>query len=68
MIIWDSLYIWFKEIYSINSLLINSLLNNKFLGWSKFKAIADGEINVNQNLKIVLRRVENIVNKEKAGY
>ena len=37
--------------------------------WSKLKAFADDKITVTQILKLVLRRVENIVGKgENAGY
>ena len=47
----------------------NSLPNKKILDWSKLKAIADDIVNVNEKLKFVLRRVENIVGKrENAGY
>ena len=48
---------------------VNSLPNDVFLGWSKFKAFADDKINDNENFKFVLGRVENIVGKgENAGY
>ena len=41
----------------------------KFLDQSKFKGFADNKINVIQNQKFVLRKVENIVGKgENAGY
>ena len=47
----------------------NSLPNNKFLDWSKFKAFADYKINMTKKLKIDLGRVENFVAKgENAGY
>ena len=47
----------------------NSLPNNKFLDWSKFKASADDKINVNEKFKFIFGRVENIVGKgENAGY
>ena len=50
-------------------LLLNSLPNDKFLDWSKFKELADGKRNVTEKLKFVLGRVENIVGKgENAGY
>ena len=50
-------------------LFFNSLLNNKILDWSKLEAFADDKINVNQKLKFVLGRIENIVGKgENAGY
>ena len=46
-----------------------SLLNNKFLDWSKLKALADAKINMTEKLKFVLGRVENILGKgENAGY
>ena len=48
--------------------LFNSLPND-ILDWSKFKALADDKIIVTQNLKFVLRKVENIVGRgENAGY
>ena len=48
---------------------INSLPNNKILDWSKFKAFADDNVNVNKELKFDMGRVENIVGKEEnAGY
>ena len=47
----------------------NSLPNDKFLDWSKLKALADDKINVTEKLKFVLGRVENILGKgENAGY
>ena len=46
----------------------SSLPKDIFLDWSKLKALADDEINVNENLKFVLGRVEEIVGKENAGY
>ena len=48
---------------------VNSLPNEKFLDWSKLKALADNKIKLAEKLKFVLRRVENIVGKgENAGY
>ena len=44
---------------------IKSLPNNKFLDQPKLEAFADNKINVNEKLKFVLGRVENIVGKEK---
>ena len=42
--------------------------NDKILDWSIFKALADDKINVTQNLKFVLGKVENILGKgENAG-
>ena len=47
----------------------NCLLNDKFLDSSKLKAVADDKINVNENWKFVLGRVENIMGKgENADY
>ena len=47
----------------------NSLPNDKVLDQSKLKGFADIKINVIQNQKFVLGRVENIVEKgENAGY
>ena len=47
----------------------NSLPNEKFLDWSKLKALADNKIKLAEKLKFVLGRVENIVGKgENAGY
>ena len=62
--------------YFVNKLLLvsrywdfNSLPNDKILDWSKFKGLADDKINVTQNLKFVLGRIENILGKEEnAGY
>ena len=49
--------------------ILNSLPYNKILDWSKLKAFADDKINVTENLKFGLGRVENIVGKgENAGY
>ena len=48
---------------------LNSIPNDKILDWSKLKALADNKIKVNEKLKFVLERVENIVGKrENAGY
>ena len=50
-------------------LVIISLPNNKILGLYKLKALADNNINLTENLKLVLERIENIVGKgENAGY
>ena len=47
----------------------NSLPNNKFLDWSKLKALASNKINVTEEFKFVSGRVENIMGKgENAGY
>ena len=42
---------------------LNSVPNDKILVRSKFKALADGKINVTEKLKFVLGRVENTVGK-----
>ena len=48
---------------------IKSLLNNKILDWSKFKAFADDKLNFARIMISVSDRVENIVGKgENAGY
>ena len=48
--------------------LFNSLPNKKLLDWSKFEGFVNDKINVNEKLKFILERVENIVGKgEKAG-
>ena len=50
-------------------LSFNSLTNDKFLDWSKLKALPDIKINVTEKLKFVLGRAENITGKgENAGY
>ena len=50
-------------------LCINSLLNGKFLNWSKLKELPDDKIYMTEKFKFVLGRVENIVGKrENAGY
>ena len=50
-------------------LRLNTLPNDKILDGSKFKAFADNKISLTEKLKLVLRRVENIVGKgENAGY
>ena len=47
----------------------NSLPNDKYLEWSKFKALAGNKLNVTQKQKFCLGWVENIVGKgENAGY
>ena len=43
----------------------NSLPNNKFFNWSKFKELAEDKINVTERLKFVLGRAENNVGKGK---
>ena len=44
---------------------LNSLPNDKNLDWFRLRAFADNKITVNEKLKFGLRRVENIVEKEK---
>ena len=47
----------------------NSLPNERFLDWSKFKAVTDDNVNVAQKQKFCLGWVENIAGKgENAGY
>ena len=49
--------------------LFNSLPNDKIIACSKFKSLADDKIDMTQNLKFVLERVENILGKgENADY
>ena len=40
------------------------LPDDKILDWSKLKAFADDKLNVTQNIKNVVHRIENIVGKE----
>ena len=44
---------------------VNPLPNDKILDSSKFKVFAHNKINVNEQLKLGMGRVENIVGKEK---
>ena len=63
-------------VYSTNLLILakahayfNSLPNDKFSDWSKFKAYTDDKIDVTEKFNFVLERVENKVGKgENAGY
>ena len=49
--------------------IFKSLSNDKILALSKFKAFAGDKISLTKKLKLVLGRVENIVEKrENAGY
>ena len=59
-----------KKILEIKTkTILNPLPDDKTLNWSKLKAFTDNKINVTENLKSVLERVENIVGKgENAGY
>ena len=55
---------WYKVIPEFNS-----LPKDKVLDWSNLKAVADDRINVNEQMKFGLGRVENIVVKEEnVGY
>ena len=55
--------------FGIIVLDVNSLSNSKILDWSKVRACKDNKINVSENLRFDLGRVENIVEKgENAGY
>ena len=70
---WKSLNESLSELQYLISIFysstFNSLLNNRILDWSTFKAFADDNSNLNQKLKFALGRVENIVGKgENAGY
>ena len=48
---------------------VNSLPNDQIINLSKLKAFTDNKINVTQQLKFELGRVENIMGKgENAGY
>ena len=59
-------YLWSKGLI-IN--VINPLPNDKFIDWSKLKALADSRINVTEKVQFDLGMVENIMGKgENAGY
>ena len=48
---------------------VNSLPNNKFLDWSKLKALAEDKFDLTKNMKSVFQRLKNILGKrENAGY
>ena len=48
---------------------VNSLPHDKFLDWSKLKALADKKMMVTEKFIFILGRVENIMGKaENAGY
>ena len=50
-------------------LSFNPLPNDKFIDWSKSKALADSRIIVTEKVQFDLGRVENIMGKwENAGY
>ena len=58
-----------NQSYTVVTAIINSILNDNILHWSNLKAFADNEINVTENLKFVLERIENIMARgENAGY
>ena len=58
----------YYQVLQLNKSL-NTLLNDKFLDWSKSKAVADNKSNVAEKLKLVSGRVENIEGKgENAGH
>ena len=47
----------------------NPLPDDNILGLPKLKAFADDKLNVTQDIRVVFRRIENIVGKEEnAGY
>ena len=48
----------FSYIYTMSFLWgsFNSIPNDKFFDWSKFKALADDKVNVTEKLKFVLGR------------
>ena len=54
--------------FKMGSHRINSLSNDKILDWSKLKAFADDKLDMAENLKYVLGRVENIVGKGEKGW
>ena len=56
------IHLWF--ITNVNTVL-NSLPNDKILGWSKFKALGDDKINVADNLKFAIRWAETFWEKQK---
>ena len=48
---------------------VNSLPSDKYSDWSKLKELADNKMNLTEELKFLLGRVENIAGKgENAGY
>ena len=53
--------VWFRILLCDKG--FNSLLNNKILDLSKFKAFADDKITVTQKLKFELGRLEDILGK-----
>ena len=53
----------------VGGLTLNSLPNNTFFDWTKFKAFADDKLNVTKIMISVFDREENIVGiGENAGY
>ena len=58
-----------ENIIALTHRFINSLPNDKIVDQSKLKTFAGDKISVTYRLKLVLRRLENIVrNGENAGY
>ena len=60
-------------VFNLESLKIRCLLtllpNDKILHWSMLKVFADDKLYVTEEMKLALRRVENIMGKgENAGY
>ena len=47
------------------SLIVLTLPNNKIFDWCTLNAFAANEIIMGENLKLVLARIENVVEKEK---
>ena len=56
------IHLWL--ITNVNTVL-NSLPNDKILGWSKFKALGDDKINVAEKLEFAIRWVETFWEKQK---
>ena len=55
-------YLWSKGLNVC--FILNSLSNDKILDWSKLTAFAVDKRNLNEKLKLLLGRVENIVGKK----
>ena len=60
---WSSCSSFHSSVWQQNQSWSYSLPNGKISDWSKLKAFAEDKINVTEKLKVVLRRVENIVGK-----
>ena len=56
------IHLWF--ITNVNAVL-HSLPNDKVLGWSKFKALGDDQINEAEKLKFTIRWLETFWEKQK---